>query len=87
MKNLITLVLFLDVYAIVYYRLLVRWHYQQQTGKPESAFGALFSFPPYAILAERGRRYVRRYWAAMAVLLCCVMVLARIMGLGSTLHV
>ena len=86
MKNLIVLVLFLDVYAIVYYRLLVRWHYEQQSGARESALGVLFSFPPYTVLADRGRQYVRRYWFAVAIMVLCVAMLVHLTEFG-TAHV
>lgn len=76
MKTLLGVVLLIDVYVIVYYRLLVKYHYEQATGLKESAFGALFSLPPYAALTERGRRYARRYWVAVAVMVGCVAAMA-----------
>lgn len=75
MKSVLVAIVFADVYMIVYYRLLISWHYQQQNQIQESKLGALFSFPPYAALPERGKRYARRYWMAVAVLIICVTLL------------
>lgn len=63
-------------YVLIYYRLLVRHFYQQQYGVKESTFGALFSFPPYRRLSELGRKYARRYYAALALLVVVLLVSA-----------
>lgn len=72
MKALIAVLLLMDVYMLVYYRLLVRFYYEKVADKKESAFGAIFSIPPYKILPERGRKYARRYWGAVSVMFLCV---------------
>lgn len=76
MRTLIAIIVVVDVYVIVYYRLLVRFYYEQERGVKEGTFGALFSFPPYARLPEKGKTYARRYWVAVGVLTACVAVLA-----------
>lgn len=63
-------------YVVIYYRLLVRHFYEQQYNVKETTFGALFSFPPYARLSEPGKKYARRYWVAVALLVICLLVLA-----------
>ena len=76
LKFLLWIVVFLDVYVLVYYRLLVKHHYEQARGIAEGTFWTLLSFPPYGRLPEAGRKYARRYWVALAVLVGCVTVLA-----------
>lgn len=76
LKTLLWVVVLLDAYVLVYYRLMVRHHYEQARGVSEGTFWALLSFPPYACLPEAGRKYARRYWIAFAVLAGCVTVLA-----------
>lgn len=76
MKALFAIALFVNAYAIVYYRLLVKFYYEKQHGTREGNWGALFSFPPYKALPEKGRRYARRYWVAVGILMLCVAALA-----------
>lgn len=76
MRSFLAIALLVVGYAIVYYRLLVKFYYERQHGVRESAFGALFSFPPYKALPEKGRKYARRYWVAVGLLVACVMALA-----------
>lgn len=76
MRTLLAVIVVADVYVIVYYRLLVRFYYEQERGVKEGTFGALFSFPPYGRLPEKGKLYARRYWVAVGVLTACVAVLA-----------
>jgi len=83
LKTLLGIVLFVDAYVIVYYRLLVRHYYEQATGRQESTFGALFSLPPYKILPPAGRRYAKRYWVAVGLLVVCMAILATITELRS----
>jgi hypothetical protein len=78
LKTLLGIVLLVDAYIIVYYRLLVRYHYEKATGRQESTFGALFSFPPYKILPPAGRSYAQRYWIAIGLLVVCMAVLASV---------
>jgi hypothetical protein len=78
MKTLIALVLIIDVYVIIYYRLLVSFYYQKTANVKESALGAMFSLPPYSALPAKEKKYVWRYWAAVAVLLICMASLARL---------
>ncbi|MEJ2343786.1 MAG: hypothetical protein P8090_00010 [Gammaproteobacteria bacterium] len=76
MKGLLVALMVLDVYVVVYYRLLVRFYYQKVTQRRETALGALFSFPPYRVLPRQGRRCVQRYWISLLVLIAFVLVLA-----------
>lgn len=63
-------------YVVIYYRLLVRYFYEQQHNVKETTFGALFSFPPYARLDSSGKKYARRYWVAVALLVICLLAAA-----------
>lgn len=76
LKTLLWVVVLLDAYVLVYYRLMVKYHYEQAHGVREGTFWTLLSFPPYARLPKAGRQYARRYWMAFAVLVGCVGVLA-----------
>jgi hypothetical protein len=75
-KGILVALMVLDVYVVVYYRLLVRFYYQKVTQRRETALGALFSLPPYRILPQQGRRCVQRYWISILVLIACVLLLA-----------
>lgn len=72
----IGIVLVLDVYAIVYYRLLVRHFLKADRGVFESTLGALLSPPPRRELSPLGRKYAKRYYGAVVVLVLCLAVIA-----------
>lgn len=76
MRNLIGALLICNVYIIIYYRLMLRYHTEQYTGRKESTFGAIFSFPPLKLLSGKARKYVKRYWIAIGVMLLGVGYLA-----------
>ena len=76
MRAALVVVMVVDFYVLIYYRLLVRFYYERTTGRRETTFGALFSLPPYRVLPERGRRYAKRYWLALSLLICTVLILA-----------
>ena len=76
MRNALGVLLVMTGYVVIYYRLLVRHFYQQQFNVKESTFGALFSFPPYGRLDDLGKKYARRYWVAVAIMLGCLLALA-----------
>lgn len=71
-----SIALLVSLYIVVYYRLLVRYYYQLETGRKEGAFVTLFSFPPYSALPEKGKVYAKRYWCAVTVMILCVLSLA-----------
>ncbi len=76
MRNALGVILVVSGYVVIYYRLLVRHFYQQQFNVRESTFAAIFSFPPYGRLDDLGKKYARRYWVAIAVLVICLLALA-----------
>lgn len=76
MRALLGALLVVSVYVAIYYRLLVRHYYEKHLGIRESTFGALFSFPPYRVLPEAGKKYARRYWIATAFMVSCVVALS-----------
>jgi len=71
--------LVINGYVLIYYRLMVRHYYEEHHQVKESTFGALFSFPPTRRLPERGRRYARRYWVSLA-LMVLILLLAAMLG-------
>ncbi len=75
MENLLGFIIMVDAYAIIYYRLMVKYYYQNENNKTESNFAAIFSFPPHSKLSAKGKRYSKRYWIAMIILLTCVALL------------
>lgn len=78
MSTFLLILLIVTGYVVIYYRLLVRYFYEQQYQVKESTLGAIFSFPPYGRLDELGRKYARRYWVAVAVQLVCLLALAAV---------
>ncbi len=78
MRTFLGILLVVTGYVVIYYRLLVRHFYEQQYQLKENTFGALFSFPPYGRLDTLGRKYARRYWIAVAVLVICLLALAAV---------
>jgi len=76
LRTVLGLFLVVIGYVLIYYRLLVRHFYQEQYGVKESTFGALFSFPPYQRLSELGKKYARRYWVTLALLVIVLLVSA-----------
>jgi len=75
METLIGIIIIIDAYAIVYYRLMVKHYYEKENGVTENNFGAIFSFPPHSKLSDIGKRYSKRYWIALIVLFTCVALL------------
>ena len=76
LRMVLGILLVVNGYVLIYYRLLVRHFYEEQQGVKESTFGALFSFPPYQRLPELGKKYARRYWVAIALLVSLLLVSA-----------
>ena len=76
MRNFLGLVMIITVYVIVYYRLLVKHDYETKQNKKETAFGAIFTFPPYKYLSDQGKQYAKKYWIALSVMIACVGYLA-----------
>lgn len=76
MDYVIGAVLIADVYALVYYRLLVRHFLEQDDGVKESGFAALLAPPPFKIASALARKYAKRYYVALAVLAICFAAIA-----------
>jgi len=76
LRTMLGILLVVNGYVLIYYRLLVRHFYEEQHGVKESTFGALFSFPPYSRSPELGKKYARRYWMALALLVSLLLVSA-----------
>ncbi len=76
MDYFIGAVLIADVYALVYYRLLVRHFLEKDEGFNETQFAALFSPPPFKIASPLARKYAKRYYAALVVFALCLAAIA-----------
>ena len=76
LRTVLGILLVVNGYVLIYYRLLVRHLYEEQQGVKEGTFGALFSFPPYQRLPESGKKYARRYWVAIALLVTLLLASA-----------
>jgi hypothetical protein len=74
LRTTLGFLLVVNGYVLVYYRLLIKHYYEEQHGVKEGTFGALFSFPPYRRLSEKGRKYARRYWMALALLISVMLL-------------
>jgi len=68
MDIVLYIILFLNAYVIIYFRLNIKHYYEKENKLAESNFGALFSFPPYSKLSVRGKIYFRRYWTAIILM-------------------
>lgn len=75
METFLGILILIDVYAIIYYRLVVKYYYENENDVKESNLGAILSLPPHSKLSEKGKRYSKRYWIAVAVLFICVALL------------
>ena len=82
MRTTLGILMVIAGYVVVYYRLLVRHFYEQQYNVKESTFGALFSLPPYGRLDALGKKYARRYWVAVAILVACLGIFALLTDLS-----
>ena len=58
----------INIYLIVFYRLMIGFYVKQKTGGEDRGLAAVFSLPSGRDLPEAGLRYYRRYWFAMAML-------------------
>jgi hypothetical protein len=76
MDYVIGAVLIADVYALVYYRLLVRHFLEHDDGVKETGFPSLLAPPPLKIASPLARKYAWRYYAALAVLVLCFAAIA-----------
>ncbi len=76
MDYVIGAILIADVYALIYYRLLVRHFLEQDDGVKEAGFFALLAPPPFKIASVLARKYAKRYYAALVVLLLCFAAIA-----------
>jgi len=75
MKIAIALVLLIDLYLVVYYRLMAKFYQEKITGSSQSGMAVLLSIPPYRSLPAVAQKYVRRYWWAVAVMGACIAAL------------
>lgn len=75
METLLAIIIMLDAYAIIFYRLMIKYYYEKENNVKESNFAAIFSLPPHSKLSETGKRYSRRYWIAVAILLASITLL------------
>ena len=82
MENLLAVILIIDIYVVIYYRLMVRHHYEKQFNIRETNFAAIFSLPPYSKLSEDGKKFSKRYWYALSVMLLCIAILASTRNIG-----
>ena len=75
MDILLVIILFINAYVIVYFRLNIKHYYEKENNLTESNIGAIFSVPPYSKLPKKGKTYVYRYWAAVLLMFVCVTIL------------
>ncbi len=73
--------LIVNLYLLVYYRLLVRWFLERDSGVQETAFAALVTPPPWRVLSPLGKKYAKRYFSALATLAALMALIALTVGL------
>ncbi len=71
LDTLVGVVILIDVYVIVFFRLLVRRDYEKSTGNKESMFDVLLSVPKKDRLSPSGRSFLRKYWMALGIMGLC----------------
>lgn len=69
-------ILIVALYVIVYYRLMIRYHYEKATGNKETTIGAIFTAPPISKVPKDKRHYVVRYFIAVGVLTAAIIAIA-----------
>lgn len=85
-ETVLVILLIASVYALLYYRLLCKYFYEKTLGIKESAFGAIFSLPPYKQLPPEARKYHKRYWFALIVMLFIILIFAQTRDYTSIAH-
>ena len=73
----IAFLVYIYLFAVLFFRLMLSHYYQEVQNRKESAFAAIFSFPPHRQLNAKGKKYSQKYWVAIGVLLIIVILLAR----------
>lgn len=68
MEWMLLAAIMIDVYLIVFYRLMIGFYVKQKSGREDRGFAAVLSLPSGRGLPEEGLKYCRRYWFAMAML-------------------
>lgn len=68
MDILLIVLLFADLYMIVYYRMTIGYWRAKATGQDENGFLDAVSFPVREGLPAEARKYYWRYWGAVAAL-------------------
>ncbi len=68
MESMLLAAVFIDIYLIVFYRLMIGFYRKQTTGREDRGFAVVFSLPSGRDLPEAGLRCYRRYWFAIAML-------------------
>lgn len=71
LDTLVGIVILVDVYVIVFFRLLVRRDYEKHSGNKESMFDVLLSVPKKDHLSPSGRAFLRKYWIALGIMGLC----------------
>ena len=70
-----------NLYALVYYRLLVRWFLDRDGGIKETVFAALSTPPPWRVLSPSGKKYAKRYFVALGTMAALMALVALAVGL------
>ena len=71
LDTIVGIVILVDVYVIVLFRLLVRRDYEQRSGNKESMFDVVLSVPKKDRLSPSGRGFLRKYWMALGIMGLC----------------
>lgn len=66
MDILLIVLLFADLYLVIYYRMVIGYWRAKATGQDETGFLVAVSFPSREGLPADARKYYWRYWCAFA---------------------
>ena len=76
LDTIVGIIILIDVYVIVFFRLLVRRDYEQRSGSKESMFDVLLSVPKKQSLSPSGQAFLRKYWFALGIMGLCIVYVA-----------
>ena len=76
LDTLVGIVIIVDVYVIIFFRLLVRRDYERTSGNKESMFDVILSAPKKDKLSPSGQALLRKYWMALGIMGLCFVYVA-----------
>ncbi len=83
MRILFGVLMILSGYVLIFYRLMIKHHYEMHNQLKEGTLSTIFSFPPYRLLPAVARKYLLRYWITFVIFLVCLLIVALLTDFSS----